>query len=331
MLYIYGLLISEPQVTLLRFRFSRGVVRDPANGAIPVVSASGVSLAPCKPAKMFGLLKSGKAVVKWNSDGSFSLQLKFDPKSPIRLPGARATLSKTVGGKPAGIWSSAEPTRAFIEGLWHLARHSKKCLESLSEDERLYFNVLLGAEWSKINDPKVLEKVTPIAMKILDAYAEASPQTPTQVHESLANQSLAENDGLSNRSFGDEDLLSLENLVRARSLGRRNGAYYKLGSTREEGILNRSLLNAAIGYLAHARRIGRAARIACEKLRQTLEQIVLKLQGRRFMLRNTILKKGLEKASQLLQNCRTILTWAPQILSWLKMEAYILWLGTGAL
>jgi hypothetical protein len=245
--------------------------------------------------------------------------------------GGQETLSKPVGGKPAGIWSLAEPTRAFIEGLWHLARHSKKCLESLSEDEQLYFNVLLGADWSKINDPKVLEKVTPIAMKILDAYTEVSPQTPTQVHKSLANQSLAENDGLSNRSFEDEDFLSLENLVRARSLGRRNGAYYKLGSTREEGILNRSLLNAAIGYLAHTRRIGKAARIACEKLRQTLEQIVLKLQGRRFMLRNTILKKGLEKASQLLQNCRTILTWAPQILSWLKTEAYILWLGTSAL
>jgi hypothetical protein len=119
MLYVYGLLISELQVTLLRFRFSRGVVRDPANGVIPVVSASGVSLAPCKPAKMFGLLKSGKAVVKWNGDGSFSLQLKFDPKSPIRLPsgGGQETLSKPVGGKPAGIWSLAEPTRAFIEGL----------------------------------------------------------------------------------------------------------------------------------------------------------------------------------------------------------------------
>jgi len=62
------------------------VCGDAAIGRIPVVSASGEPLMPCKPAKALSLLESGKAVGKWAEDGTFYLQLKFDPKSSIVRP-----------------------------------------------------------------------------------------------------------------------------------------------------------------------------------------------------------------------------------------------------
>lgn len=58
----------------------------PQSGRIPVVSASGVPLMPCKPAKALRLLESGKAFLEMGEDGKYYLRLRFDPKSPIVSP-----------------------------------------------------------------------------------------------------------------------------------------------------------------------------------------------------------------------------------------------------
>ncbi len=57
-----------------------------AIGRIPVVSASGMPLMPCRPAKARKLLKEGKAIKKWSKLGMFYIQLKFDPQTPAAQP-----------------------------------------------------------------------------------------------------------------------------------------------------------------------------------------------------------------------------------------------------
>ena len=54
-----------------------------AIGRVPVVSASGKRLMPCKPSKAKKLLEQGKAEEKRGNDGNVYLQLKFDPASPV--------------------------------------------------------------------------------------------------------------------------------------------------------------------------------------------------------------------------------------------------------
>ena len=65
-----------------------------AIGRVPVVSASGKRLMPCKPSKAKKLLEAGKAEEKRGNDGSIYLQLKFDPASPV----SSSPVSSFVGG-----------------------------------------------------------------------------------------------------------------------------------------------------------------------------------------------------------------------------------------
>jgi hypothetical protein len=60
--------------------------RETAIGRIPVVSKSGIPLMPCRPTKARKLLRSGKAIKKWNRLSIFCLQLTFDPACPVRQP-----------------------------------------------------------------------------------------------------------------------------------------------------------------------------------------------------------------------------------------------------
>jgi len=53
---------------------------------VPVVSADGTPLMPCKPAKARKLLKAGKAVKKWDKLGVFYIQLKSNPAKPSYQP-----------------------------------------------------------------------------------------------------------------------------------------------------------------------------------------------------------------------------------------------------
>ena len=53
---------------------------------VPVVSADGTPLMPCKPAKARKLLRDGKALKRWNRLGIFYVRLNFDPKKPAYQP-----------------------------------------------------------------------------------------------------------------------------------------------------------------------------------------------------------------------------------------------------
>lgn len=53
---------------------------------VPVVSANGTPLMPCKPAKARKLLRDGKAIKKWSKLGIFYLRLNFNPANPTTQP-----------------------------------------------------------------------------------------------------------------------------------------------------------------------------------------------------------------------------------------------------
>lgn len=53
---------------------------------VPVISANGTPLMPCKSAKARKLLETGKATKQWSKLGIFYLQLTFDPKEPTTQP-----------------------------------------------------------------------------------------------------------------------------------------------------------------------------------------------------------------------------------------------------
>jgi len=57
-----------------------------AIGRIPVVSANGTPLMPCKPMKARKLLESGKARKQWSKLGIFYLRLNFNPANPTMQP-----------------------------------------------------------------------------------------------------------------------------------------------------------------------------------------------------------------------------------------------------
>ena len=58
---------------------------EPVIGRVPVVSADGTPLMPCKPSKARKLLELGLAEKHWNKLGQFYLQLKFQPKSDLNV------------------------------------------------------------------------------------------------------------------------------------------------------------------------------------------------------------------------------------------------------
>jgi len=68
---------------------------------VPIVSASGTPLMPCKPGKARKLLTRSLAEKCWNKLGQFYLRLKFDPKSPNC--GQHVCLAVDTGSKWDGM------------------------------------------------------------------------------------------------------------------------------------------------------------------------------------------------------------------------------------
>ena len=92
-------------------RASLGVL--PQSGRIPVVSASGIRLMPCKLAKAFRLLRGGKAFLEMGEDGECYLRLRFDPKSPIVSPGRAGKKNDSAMSYLAEL-----RRRAMRRGVW---------------------------------------------------------------------------------------------------------------------------------------------------------------------------------------------------------------------
>jgi len=74
----------------------------PVIGTVPVVSADGAPLMPCKPLKARKLLESGLAEKRWNKLGQFYLQLRFEPKSDLNQ-NQQVCLAVDPGSKWDGV------------------------------------------------------------------------------------------------------------------------------------------------------------------------------------------------------------------------------------
>ena len=298
----------------------RKLFGESAIGRIPVVSASGEPLMPCKPSKALSLLKSGKAVVKWIENGGFYLQLTFDPKSPIVHPAEdfMENVMKPSGGECRGIWSVVQPTRSFIEGLWEIAQTKESCLRSLSEADKAFMKVLLKARWRKIEDPTILEAVTPIVKTILDAFSKASPS-----QSSIRKDCLMEENDIKVWGLIHPDRKTLENLFK-RAL--------------RSGVLRRVL---GLGHRLYLKALLMAgwseirSLVVLKILAPIVNRISEALDGMHarcpsiMLPKSVIIKRGLERAESLLEKLRRAgaVKWAPDAIRWISSRAYRMWLG----
>jgi len=118
----------------------------------------------------------------------------------------------------------------------------------------------------------------------------------------------------------DSDSLKVEDLIKARERGKRNGMYHKL--KKHGKWVEKGLLDASIEYL----KMG--CRIVNPKVKEALEAVMdfLEKPGGPVS-RRRILKKGREKAAELADKLLKIISWAPQLLNWLKSQSYMVWLG----
>jgi len=168
-----------------------------AIGRIPVVSASGLPLMPCKYSKAKKLLAAGKAIICDNGDGRLYLKLKFDPKPPIYSPPknssyyitpkadekvefegnmdhgniAAANENDSEDSSIMGVWSLVEPDRVSLNRLVRKVFSDRVCrkIANLTSNEKAYLNVLLMAQWKRLKSRLVLKVLAPIVEKMLRA------------------------------------------------------------------------------------------------------------------------------------------------------------------
>jgi hypothetical protein len=98
--------------------------------------------------------------------------------------------------------------------------------------------------------------------------------------------------------------------------GLRNGNWRKLSG------LEKALYRASLGY---SRFYGE---ILSELLVSKLSVLLDKLKATAYA---RIVKRGFEKAVELLSKGEGIFAWAPSLREWLKDPDYVFWLGTGGL
>ena len=94
-----------------------------AIGRVPVVSASGKRLMPCKPGKAKKLLEAGKAEEKRAKDGGLYIQLKFDPSSPVVQPSGDSRVGGVLtSSRLAEVREEAKRKRVWYRMLPKLDR-----------------------------------------------------------------------------------------------------------------------------------------------------------------------------------------------------------------
>ena len=163
---------------------------------VPVVSASGQLLMPCKYSKARRLLAEGKAVICESEDGRLYLRLKFDPESPVCSPSksssyyikpsadgkielkmdtkcsnATADDKDEEGSNGKNVWSVIEPDRVSLTRLVRRVFSDRLCrkIANLTFNERMYLKVLFEAKWNRLKSLLVLDVLAPIVEKMLRA------------------------------------------------------------------------------------------------------------------------------------------------------------------
>lgn len=244
----------------------------------PVLSASGERLTPCNPLKALRLIKSKKADLIWNEDGSLYLKLKFNPKSKVILPKdeVRVQIKETMD-----IFKLIPPKESYVKEIFEIAKHNR---ENISREDLNCIKAFLK-EGSR---PKILTRLASTIKRILKSF-------------SVKARAIAQK----------TNVLSTEYLTRAREFGRKTGSYYRIDRT------SRGLLNGVIDYLR------RGGKIKSPMLKQAIESIIERIRYPKFII-SKLIEKGLERAYALVNK---IAKWAPQIVKWVRSEAYIIWLG----
>jgi len=135
-----------------------------AIGRIPVISASGKILMPCKPTKAKRLLKSGKAIGKWTKNGKFYIQLKFNPKSPIIRPSANKSKIKQKDIKPKIRFDAS-----YLAKIRKEAWRKKVWFKALSRLERSILD-LASKCVDKPKSPMLIDMLAKIVVKVKKAF-----------------------------------------------------------------------------------------------------------------------------------------------------------------
>ena len=154
-----------------------------AIGRIPVISASGKPLMPCKPAKAMKLLKSGKATGRWTRNGTFYIQLKFDPKSPIIHPPANSLPNL----KPKDMKPKVRFDASYLAKIRKEAWRKKVWFKSLSRLERNILD-LASKCVNKPKSPTLIDILAKIVVKIKKALMSPIFHLIEQVGRPLAKK-----------------------------------------------------------------------------------------------------------------------------------------------
>jgi len=153
-----------------------------AIGRIPVISASGKLLMPCKPAKAKNLLKSGKAIGRWTKNGRFYIQLKFDPKSPIIRPPANKSELKLKDIRPKVRFDAS-----YLAKIRKEAWRKKVWFKALSRLERSILD-LASKCIDKPKSPLLIDILAKIVVKVKKALMSLVYRLMEQIGRPLAKK-----------------------------------------------------------------------------------------------------------------------------------------------
>jgi len=154
-----------------------------AIGRIPVISASGKPLMPCKPAKAMKLLKSGKTTGRWTRNGTFYIQLKFDPKSPIIRPPANSLPNL----KPKDMKPKVRFDPSYLMKIRKEAMRNKVWFKSLSRLERSIL-ALASKCVDKPKSPTLIDILAKIVVKVKKALMSPFFRLIEQIGRPLAKK-----------------------------------------------------------------------------------------------------------------------------------------------
>ncbi|MEM2953890.1 MAG: hypothetical protein QXM52_05880 [Candidatus Bathyarchaeia archaeon] len=157
-----------------------------AIGRIPVVSADGTPLMPCKSTKAFKLLRSGKAFWKRSGNGKPYLKLRFNPTSTLIRP-------QTI------FQPAAELDSSFLVKIRKEAKNRKVWYRHLSKVERGILDLTIKFVGQPKN-PRLIDLLAKIVVKI-----KASLASPLQKLMGMIGKPLARKLSIIAKSWGNSD------------------------------------------------------------------------------------------------------------------------------
>lgn len=137
---------------------------------VPVVSADGTPLMPCKPSKARRLLDSGKAFWEQDADGRYHLRLRFNPKSPVINPPTTRGLDLNA---------------AYLLGLMKAARSRRVLDKALRREERAFLDLAVKC-LDKPRSPRLIDLLAKIVVRVKAAVMSPLKRLMGQVGRPLA-------------------------------------------------------------------------------------------------------------------------------------------------